>query len=175
MLSSSALRAESPAAEETYRPGKDLLPIIQQEIELSKARIELLELSLNQVREGLIRTPYELEQALGIGKTGESTSPDDLDDFPEISAFSGYDFGSKKIITGMGVEIFAKNKNWKKRSDRNRKGDWKWELNVADSFVGISGGKITVPVINFRVGPFVGYNFEDDNASYGLCASIFDF
>lgn len=175
MLLPSGSLAESRAAEETYRPEKDLLPILLAELKETKDHLARIEKALAEVRESKIRTPKELDSALSVDATGKSTSSDALDDFPEVSAFSAYDFGSRKIVTGIGVEIFARGKNWRQRSKRNRRGEWKWELDVADSFVAISGGKITVPVINFRVGPFVGYNFNDKNASYGLSASIFDF
>jgi len=52
---------------------------------------------------------------------------------------------------------------------------WKLELQLGDQDLSLGGGYILVPTINVTLGPYIGYDFEEDSATYGLRFGIFKF
>ena len=86
---------------------------------------------------------------------------------PEISTLFGYGKGGE-IKPAIGIEIFH---------DRSkpRRHKWKFELQVAEDELALGVGRIVVPVVNFTIGPYVGFNFEYDDWTLGIRGGIFKF
>ena len=92
---------------------------------------------------------------------------DDIDRLPEISTLFGYGKGGK-IKPAIGVEIFHDR-------SRPRRHKWKFEIQVAENELSLGIGRIIVPVVNFTVGPYFGFDFEDEDTTYGVRFGIFKF
>lgn len=110
----------------------------------------------------------DFERRLKIDAEGRPHRKDKISEFPEISTIAGYDFRSEDVIAGIGIEMFHKR-------NRPRNSPWKIEMQLSPNQVGVYFGRIIVPVVNFTVGPFVGYDTKNDRETYGLRMSFFKF
>jgi hypothetical protein len=92
---------------------------------------------------------------------------DSLTKLPEISTLFGVGRGGKFKVA-IGIELFHDRR-------KPRKHRWKLELQIADDELALGLGYILVPVANFTMGPYVGYDFEENHKTYGLRFGIFKF
>jgi hypothetical protein len=93
--------------------------------------------------------------------------PDRITRLPEISTLFGYGRGGD-VKVAIGIELFHNRS--KPRTSR-----WKLELQVANDELAIGFGHIIVPVVNFTIGPYMGYDFEINQKTYGLRFGVFKF
>lgn len=137
--------------------------------ETLEQRVERLEklVRILQKKAG-IKTPEELAAEQKYDDKGQAQRKDAIQRFPEISTFAAFDLHDDTLINGLGIELF--HDRYKERRSK-----WKLELMLADEFAGLSAGYIMVPVINFNIGPFWGYDLEEHESMYGLKASVFSF
>ena len=110
----------------------------------------------------------ELERVLKIDASGTPRRRDKISEFPEISTIAGYDFSTDDVVAGIGIEMFHKR-------NRPRSSPWKIELQLCPNQVGVYFGRILVPVVNFTIGPFIGYDTKNDRETYGIRMSFFKF
>jgi hypothetical protein len=108
----------------------------------------------------------ELFEDMKTDEEGRAES-DSITKLPEISTLFG--IGRRgKVGVAIGIELF-------RPRNRPRNNKWKLELQFADDEVSMGFGRIVVPVVNFTVGPYIGYDFEEDNETFGLRFGIFKF
>lgn len=110
---------------------------------------------------------YEEWQAERSPNKEGKLKPDPIMKLPEISTLFGVGKGGK-IAPAIGIEIFH---------DRTkpRRHKWKFEIQIAEEELSVGVSRIIVPVVNFTIGPYYGYDFGEDDKTFGVRLGIFKF